>query len=307
MGRRRRRGYEEESRRAELGCVFILLGVLVSPVVLVVGAFVDPGPWLVWPAVGTVVCAALVWWVRASWPKDSGRPRRRATAERRRKDIFADPSVIPSTFSFDPTATGITGLWRDTAPPDSFGPGGYANRIDGLVAGRRTRSGEPVTFTAFEHVDTSGGRALVLLVPLRGDLPPLTVERETGKIDRAGDVDTGDMAFDRLYHVTGWDDSEEARAYATAFLAPRVVETMKQLAFSWRVRGHYLVCRINSDEGARAIALMRQRGTQLAVIADALDDTLLRRYAGWYADGGPHPWPDGPEGKGGLANPDDLR
>ncbi|GAB3701728.1 hypothetical protein [Mariniluteicoccus flavus] len=232
----------------------------------------------------------------------SGRKKapRRRRRDRRLRNIFAITRHIPDSMTLDPGARGIEDLWADTVPPDGFGPGHFENRLEGFVGARRSSNAEPTRFVAFEHVDPEGWRQWYLMVPLRSPLPPLDVVREPHKADRRGDHDTGDAHFDRLYHVTGWDDdTDESRAYVSAILTPAVVRQMKEVAFAWRIRGRFLVSTPKVGDVPKAVAYAQNRGTQLALIADRIPDEVFARYAAWVP---PVTTTSGP-----LANPHDLR
>ncbi|WP_144009649.1 hypothetical protein [Enemella evansiae] len=279
------------------GCMWLfIIWMLASPVVLIVGAIVEPGSWLWVPGLGTAVFGGfglLVWLLGRD---RSAKPGGRRT---RRQDPITLPTELPKGMTADPYAAGVTELWAGTVPPANFSGGHFENRLDGLVGAKRASNGEPTSFTAFEHVTDEGDRSWHLLVPLSAPLPPLQVAREQGKQDRGGDIDTGDEQFDRLYAVTGWDTGTEAEQYVREFLTPAVIAQMKEVAFDWRIRGRFLVASPPVGSARAAISFAQNQGTQLALIADQLPAELFTRYADWYTDPGGLP--------PGLVNPGDLR
>lgn len=284
------------------GCTWLfIIWMLASPLILIAGAIISPGPWLWVPGVGTAVFGGfgLLVWIFGRDDSKKARGGKRGRARGRRTKPIAPPKDLRRGMTADPYAAGVTDLWAGMAPPDNFSGGFFENRLDGLVGAARSSNQEPTSFTAFEYVTDDGRRRWYLLVPLRGPLPPLTVGREQGKQDRGGDVDTGDQQFDRLYAVSGWDRDPEAVAYVREFLTPAVIAQMKEIAFDWRIRGRFLVATPPVDSAQAAISLAQNQGTQLALIGDRIPEELYARYADWYSDPGGLP-PD-------LANPGDLR
>ncbi|OYO20980.1 hypothetical protein CGZ93_12295 [Enemella dayhoffiae] len=293
-----------ESRRSDAAWGVAAGSVLLSPVVLLVGALIAPGVWLVVPALGTGLCVAFVAMLARAWRSGGPGPverARRLTGQRarRRRNSFAITRHLPASVTLTREVGDLALLWADTMPPDNFGPGHLENRMEGFVAARRSSNSEPTRFTGFEHVDPDGGRRWYLMVPLPGPLPPLEVIRERGVRSEAA-FRTGDPHFDRLYRITStWSGAAATQAYLAAFFSEPVVAQMKEVAFAWRVRGRFLIATPEVDDAAKAVAYAQNFGTQLALIADRLPEQLFARYADWYApfDGLPP----------GLANPDDLR
>lgn len=265
--------------------------IMASPPVLIVGAILRPGAWLWIPAIGTAILltllAVMFLFSRKADSENKSAPRRKPL------DFSTE---LPAGMTLDPRPRDLASLWQGEEPPIDLDGGHFEDRLDGMVAARRTADSEPTAFIGFDHVADDGTRQWYLLVPLRGGpLPPLTVERESGKQDRADDVDTGDASFDQLYAVTGWDHSPAAEAYVREVLSEEVVAQMKEVAFPWRLRGRFLVAAPRVTSARAAISFAQNQGTQLALIADHLPRELYARYAGWYA------------AQNRLVNPDDLR